>query len=113
MDGTDSGWQELPKASSWTGGAIRYKRIGNIFILKNTSWAKCADAIAVNGNSLVGTIPSEDRPGTVIGYAMRNGSGNPLHTVKIESGQVRLYNNTSDATAENANFLFNVIAFLG
>lgn len=111
MDGTDSGWALLPLSDNWT-GSIYYRRVGDIFILKNTGWAKCAVAINSGSNSLVGTIPTSDRPGTVIGFAMLNGSGNPLLMAKIENGALRLFNSTDATIVANSNFLFNVMTVI-
>lgn len=113
MDGTDSGWKELTKESDWSGGAIYYKRLGNVFLMRNSAWATCNNDISAKSSSLIGTINAADRPnGAIVGYAIQNGNGNPLRTVKIENGQVRLYNSESTAISTETQFLLNVIVFL-
>lgn len=110
MDGTDSGWKSLTSAT-YT-GTLRYRRIGDIFQIKNNGWIKLANDLASGSAILLATIPEEDRVGSLFGNAYWNSSPYPILAVKIESGQVRLYNSSSVTITANTNVMLNVISLV-
>lgn len=110
-DGTDSGWKELTNSTDFN-GTLYYRRIGDIFILKNTGWISLKTALVAGGQKVLATIPATDNPGVVIGYAMVNNSVKNLVTIKIESRNVSVCNSTSGSIAANEGMLINVITVI-
>lgn len=110
MDGTDSGWKTLT-SDTYT-GTLRYRKIGNIFQIKNNGWIRLVSDLAAGGTILLVTIPEEDRVATLFGIAYWNSSPFPILAVKIESGQVRLYNSSSVTITANTNVMLNVISLV-
>lgn len=111
MDGTDSGWKNLPESTTYT-GTIKYRRIGSIFQVKNTTWIKLTSDLASGAIVLLGTIPESDKPATMFGNAYWNIAPYPILAVKIENGSVRLYNSSSVTITANTNLLINAISFV-
>lgn len=111
MDGTDSGWKTLSSDNTYT-GTLRYRRIGNIIQIKNSGWIKLTSDLAAGSTVLLTTIPEEDRVGSLFGNAYWNSSPFPILAVKIENGQVRLYNSSSVTITANTNIMLNVISLV-
>lgn len=110
MDGTDSGWKSLTGEN--LNGTLYYRRIGNIFQIKNTSWIKLNAELAAGANRILATIPTEDRPGVLFGMAYKNASPYPILAVKVENGNITLYNSSTSTITTSQNLLLNVISLV-
>lgn len=111
MDGTDSGWKPLTGEN--LNGTLYYRRIGNIFQIKNTSWIRLNEELGSGAYRILATIPAADRPGGVMfGMAYKNASPYPILAVKVESGNITLYNSSTSTITASQNLLLNVIVLV-
>ena len=113
MDGTDTGWKEVTpiydgETPRFT-GKIYYRKIGNIFILRNTSWIKLSTDLEAGSSRSLGTVPQDERPGgATIGYAYANSSPYPIMAVRLENN-LSVYNGSGSSISSSTNVMLQVM----
>ena len=109
----DSGWIELTNSSVFD-GKLLYRKVGNLFQIKNSTWIKLKAQLNAGGNSrTLAQIPSTDyRPSATAGCFYVNSSPYPIGAVKIESGNVVLYNCSDTNITTSMSILLNVVTYM-
>ena len=109
-DGVDTGWINLSDDDYFTGGPLKIRKIGNIWQITNFSWLRPKNQIGVGGSHYLATIPADYRPShVVVGMVYVNDNPYPLILMKIENGDVRIYNGSNAAIAANTPVIVNGI----
>ena len=107
MDGTDTGWKEIP-LQNITGGPLRYRWQGNIFFLRNTAYIKLTSNLSDGGSVQIGTIPEGEYPSITVGYGY-NDSNNKMFLVKLQNGRVEIKNSSGASITTSNNLVINAI----
>ena len=108
IDSLDNAWKELTGANFI--GTLKYRKFGNVIQIENDIWIQLTAECAAGNSIILTSLPDEDRYCVLFGMAYKNASSFPILPVRVEDGNIILYNSSSSAITTTT--LLNVISMV-